>query len=202
MAKAVDVTNTRLMVGPGRLSYPHLLEPQQTENGPRYSCSLLLPPTYDVGPIKAALKAGWIKKFGADQTKWPKGDSVRTPDKVIKLAENCFRQEDGSRLYGDEFNGWHVVPASCGADYPPEVVDGNTDSVSDKREVYPGRWARMTANAFGYANRTRGVTLGLNNVQVLKHDAPLGGKARAKSEFDAVAEDLAVGGEGGEEQWD
>lgn len=201
MAKAADVTNTRLMIGPGRLSYPHLLEPQQTENGPRFSMSLLLPPSTDVAPIKAALKAAWVKKFGADQTKWPKGDTVRTPDKVIKLAENCFRAEDGSRLYGDEFNGWYVIPTSCGADYPPEVVDGNTDTVTDKREVYPGRWARATVNAFGYVNRTRGVTLGLNNVQILKNDTPLGGKARAKSEFDVVAEDLKTDG-GSDEQWD
>lgn len=199
MAKAAEVTNTKLMVGPGRLSYPHLLEAQETENGPRFSCSLLLPPTYDVGPIKAALRAAWVKKFGADQSKWPKGDSVRTVEKVIKKAEDCFRQEDGSRLYGPEFDGWFVVPASCNAAYPPEVVDGNTDSVTDKREVYPGRWARATVNAFGYANRTRGVTLGLNNVQVLKHDTPLGGKARAKSEFDVVAEEMA---ESGEQNWD
>jgi hypothetical protein len=75
------------------------------------------------------------------------------------------------------------------------VVDGNTDDVTNKSEVYPGRWARMTVNAFGYANRTRGVTLGLNNVQILKHDTSLGGKSAAKSDFDVVAEEMKDDGE-------
>ncbi|NNM74781.1 ssDNA-binding protein [Enterovirga aerilata] len=183
--------NGVILLGPGRLSYPHLLKPQETENGPRYNTSLLLPPTYDFTLLKDRLKAAWIKKFGEDKAKWPKGDLVRTPDKVIKKAEECYRAADGSRLYGPEFDGWFVISASTsGDDAGPEIVDAMKQPVTSSREVYPGRWARISVRPYGYANKTRGVTLGLGNVQLLRHDTPLGGRTTAASDFDEVAEEM------------
>lgn len=194
---------TKLIVGPGRLSFPHVMKPQETENGLRYNTAILLPPTYDTKPILKALEAAWFEKFGADKTKWPRGETVRTPNKVLKKAQECYRAADGSRLYGTEFDDWTVLSAATNADNPPEVVDATLAEVTDPRKVYAGRWARLSVNAYGFANKTRGVTLGLNNVQILKDDTPLAGRAPAKSEFDVYAEDMAIeGSETSDNIWD
>lgn len=192
-------TPTKLLIGPGRLSFPHLLEPQEGDNGPRFSVAILLPPTTDLAPLKAALAQAWTDKFGVDKAKWPKGDTVNTPDKVIKLADNVYDTSGDLRYPG--FEGWYVVNAGCSADYPPEVVDANTDPVTDKRQIYAGRWARISVNAYGYRNKKTGVTFGLNNAQLLKHDKALAGKAPARNDFDVVAEEMAVDAEDASADW-
>jgi hypothetical protein len=184
---------TSIVIGPGRMSYPHLLKAQKHEDGREtYSVNLLLPPSYDINHIIKALRAAWIDKFGTDKDKWPKGPTVRTPDMVVRMAEDVTNAKTNARTYPPEFDGWFVVAASCQADSPPGIVDGNLDDVSDPRAVYPGRWARISVNAYGYSNKTRGVTLGLNNVQLLRNDKPLAGKAPAKADFDAVAEEMGA----------
>jgi hypothetical protein len=181
------MTSTKQMIGPGRLSFARLLEPKKADDGSdRWETALLLPPTYDIAPHVAALEAAAVAKFGADKSKWPKGAGFRKPSDV-------FRKADDSDYYSDEFAGWYVVNASSRD--APGVVDANVDDVTDKREVYSGRWARLSVNAYGYTTGKKGVTFGLNNVQVLRHDKPLGGKAPAKSDFDAVAEDMADAGD-------
>jgi hypothetical protein len=194
------MTSTKLIIGPGRISFPHLLEAQEGDNGPRFSTAILLPPTTDLAPLRAALDSAWKAKFGEDKAKWPKGDSVNTPDKVIKKADTQY-SNDGSLRYPG-FDGWFVVNVGCSADYPPEVVDANTDTVTDKRQVYAGRWARVSANAYGYRNKKVGVTFGLNNVQLLKHDKALAGKAPARNDFDVVAEEMSAGAGEGEGNWE
>jgi hypothetical protein len=174
----------KVIIGPGRLSYPHLLKAQDGENGPRFSTAILLPPETDVSKLNAALKAAFVEKFGPDQAKWPKGQNVRTPDKVIRKAEEVYSTKTNERTYGSEFDGWYVVNVSCNADNPPEVVDAMVEPVTNPREVYAGRWARISANAYG-----------LNNVQLLKNAPAIAGKAPAKNDFDAVAEEMGTADE-------
>jgi hypothetical protein len=55
-------------------------------------------------------------------------------------------------------------------------------------EIYSGRWGRVSVNPYwsGHA-ANKGVFLGLQNVQLLRHDDPIGGaKPRAGDQFEAV----------------
>lgn len=170
----------KLIIGPGRLSYPHLFKPQKNDRGEdRYTLSLLLPPDTDLKPLKDGLKKAFEEKFGADPKKWPQ--KARMPADVIQDAEP---------KYGPTFKGWHYVNA--GGSSAPGVVDAVVKPVNDEREVYPGRWARISVGAYGYDNKTKGVSLGLNNVQLLKHDEPLAGKPRPQDDFDVLAEEMGV----------
>lgn len=170
----------KLVIGPGRLSYPHIFKPQKNERGEdRYTLALLLPPDTDFKPIKSALDKAAVEKFGADRSKWP--SKMRKPEDVLQDAEE---------KYGVQFKGWKYVNAGSGE--PPGVVNAMLEDVSDVREAYPGRWARISAAAYGYDNKTKGVTIGLNNVQLMKHDEPLAGKPRAQNDFDVVAEEMGV----------
>lgn len=175
--------STSLRVGPGRLSFPALLEPKENDQGAlKYGVTLLLPPGYDTAPLLAELKRAWNDKFGTDPKKWPKGPTVRTPDKVIRDAS------EKPHLAGYE-EGWKFISAR--SDSAPGVVDAMVRPVTDKREIYPGRWARISVNAYCYTRPTTGVTFGLNNVQLLRDDTPFGGAApKASQDFDEVAEDM------------
>lgn len=173
-----DPATTKIIIGPGRLSFPYLFEARETENGERYMTSLLLPPDYNLKPILAALNAAAVAGFGKDRAKWPKG--MRKPEDVIREAA------EKSQFEGYE-EGWHFIGAN--ATQQPGIVNGMREDVSDPRQVYPGRWAKISCNAFWYKNKTAGVSLGLNNVQLLKNDNTFG-RTSAKNDFDDEVEDM------------
>ena len=61
------------------------------------------------------------------------------------------------------------------------IRDRNNADVIDDSEVYPGRWARATIQPFYYdTDGNRGISFGLENVQLLRNDEPIGGGSRAK----------------------
>lgn len=173
----------KLLIGPGRLSFPKLFEPNSEEFGGKYGCTILLPPDYDFGPLKEALKEAAEEQWGTDRKKWPKLKT--TPATVIKKAE----EKD---LAGYE-PGWHFINLS--AKDRPGIVDGNLDDVTDPSQAYAGRWVMCSVNAFAWDNKFgKGVSLGLNNVQLRKHDDPFSGKGPAKNDFEEYAEELDSSG--------
>lgn len=176
MAKAAP---TKFILGPGRLSFPKLFVPNDKEYGGKYANTLLLPPDYDFGPLKAAMLQVAIAKFGPDKSKWPR--NMRGPSDVIRKCE------EKSNLAG-YLPGWHFVTAAS-ADMPG-IVDSALAKVTDPREAYPGRWAMMSVNVYAYSNVTHGVSLGLQNVQLRKHDDPFSSRARAEDEFEEMHEDM------------
>jgi len=74
----------------------------------------------------------------------------------------------------------------------PGVIDARAQPIAEDDapdQLYNGRWCRVSMRAYAWTHATggKGVSLGLNNVQVLWNDDPLaGGKASAESEFEAV----------------
>ena len=63
--------------------------------------------------------------------------------------------------------------------------------ILDQSEVYSGCYGRVSITFYAYnSNGNKGVAAGLGNVQKLKDGEPLGSRANAKDEFEAVdAED-------------
>lgn len=170
---------TKFILGPGRLSFPKLFRPNDKEFGGKYACTLLLPPDYDFSPLKAAMLDVAVKKFGADKSKWPR--NMRGPKEIIRPCED----KAGMAGY---LPGWHFVTAAS-ADMPG-IVDAALAPVKDERDAYPGRWAMMSVNVYAYSNVTHGVSLGLQNVQLRKHDDPFGSRVRAEDEFEAAYEEM------------
>lgn len=181
---------SKLTIGPARLSFPALLKPMSAEMGGKYGVTLLLPPDYDTKPLFKALEDAAVEKWGPDKAKWPKGN-FNGPKSVIRDAA------DKSHLAGYE-PGWKFV--SLKSKNPVGIVNGALDKVTDEKEVYAGRWARVTARAYAYDNVLKGVGFGLGNVQLLKHDTAFSGAGRAEDDFDAYAEEL--GGEATKTDWD
>jgi hypothetical protein len=167
-----------------------------------YGLMMLFPPPFDDGPFRLALKEAMIVKHGPDIKQWPK--IKRGPDDVIKDFDVYNREIAKTPLPGN-WKGWMFMNANAiageGSD-PPAVVgpllgpDGKFPLVTDAREIYGGRWARATLDAYYFSVRVNnGVTFGLSNVQLLKPDTKFGyQRAAAESDFDEVTGEMA--GEG------
>jgi hypothetical protein len=170
----------RLVIGPGRMSWPEIITPRETPNGNRWSVTLLLPPDYDLDPIREALEDICKQTWGTNPARWP--STARKPDQVIR---DCGEKPQ----YGGYEPGWHFLAATTAEQ--PGVVDGALNPVElTPKEIYAGRWAKISCRPYIYTKMGLGVSLGLSNIQVLKHDAVFG-RTSASHDFDAVVEEMS-----------
>ena len=175
---------TKVVTGEVRLSYCHLLEPQSSFEGqaPRYSVVLLIPKT-DTKTVEA-LKA-------AQREALENGKSSKFNGTIPKNWKNTMRDgdEDADLERNPEYSGHYFMNVSSKT--RPGIVDANLNQVMDAGEVYSGVYARVSINAFPFNTQgNKGVSFGLNNVQVLGKGEPLSGVTRAEDDFSAVASDL------------
>lgn len=187
----------RIKTPPFRLSFPVLLEPKAGNMGgaPKYSMTMLFPPGFDRRPFDAAFKEAMIEKYGADTGKWPR--LKRKPNDVLRSFEE-YNAEANKPLEGD-WKGWTMARANASEKYPPGVVgptkgsNGKFPVVTDGREIYGGRWAKAVLEAYVYDRQDgKGVTLGISNVQLLKHDGKFGGAVTApEDDFDDASPEWA-----------
>ena len=196
----------RLRTPPFRMSFPVLppMPPRVDEQSGRktYGIMMLFPPPFDDKPFRVALTEAMTFKHG-ERKNWPK--IKRGPDDVIKDFAK-YNREAKTPLAGD-WSGWFAINANATASdeiIPPAVVgpikgpNGTFPVITDLREIYGGRWARATIDAYYYSvgkGLTNGVTFGLSNVQLLKPDTRFGfSRPAAERDFDDVTGEMA--GEG------
>jgi hypothetical protein len=179
------MSETRVVTGKVRLSFPNLFEPKQVngEGDPKYSVMLLIPKS-DTATVKALKEAEAQAAANGKTTKF-KGKDLNA-DSVIKDGD-----EDGSAEDYPERKGHLYMTVSSSQKYRPGVVDRRVQPIMDQSEVYSGVYAKvsMTAFPYTYGATKRGVSFGLNNVQVLGGGDSLAGGKRADEEFEAVADD-------------
>jgi hypothetical protein len=159
-----------------RMSFPHLFTAHSAAEGakPKFGVSLLIPADSDIQLLKDAAARVVKENWG---------------DKVPKGLKSPFLKA-GDYESTAAFEGWTLIRAT--AISKPGIVDPQNKGVTDESEVYPGRWCVASLRAFTYDTGTnKGVSFGLQNVQVLDHDEPLNGRARAEDEFEPA------GGESG-----
>ena len=176
-----------IMTCRGRLTFPALLKARPNPNNPqaepKFSTGLLIPATSDIAILKQKAEA-------AAREKW--GDKIQPKLRAPFLLAGEIEGAKG-KTYPDAFDNWILI--RCNSTYGPDVIDGAGHKVDEEREIYSGRWARLSVRAFAYDySGNRGVSFGLQNVQLLEHDTPLGGsRARAEDEFEPVNVDTGGG---------
>lgn len=192
----------KVMIGPFRMSFPNILKPREyNDKGVitlRHELTALTPPTFNTAGAKAALRAAMAEKFGDDVNKWPKLKR-KASDAIADFGK--YNAEDSNKPLPGDWAGWHMIRTASPGDRPPAVVgptkgaDGKFPLITDSREVYGGRWARATVEAYFYDRKDgKGLTFGLVNVQLLKHDAPFGrATAKAEDDFDDASTEWAGG---------
>ncbi len=127
--------------------------------------------------LERALEAAATARWGR---KWPQPLKGITRDPIIKDVADYPK-------IGIREAGWSFVRASSLE--PPGIVDPNVVEVAKpdlRRELLSGRWATVSVNVFVYDRQTgAGVSLGLGNIQLLKHDTRLGAtRLKPGEEFD------------------
>lgn len=164
----------KVITGKVRASYVNVFRKKvNAQSGKEeYSLQLLIPKSdkKTVEKIEAAIAA-------ATEGKWGK----KAPAKL----RNPLR--DGDEEHGiAPYVGHYFMNVK--SDNKPQVVDGGLQEIIDERDFQSGDYCRVSINAYAYdVTGNRGVSFGLNNIQVLAKGEPLGGtSSRASDDFDAV----------------
>lgn len=163
-----------------RISFPVLFEPKAQgkdgEGKKKYSVAVLIPPDCNLQLLKDDATRAAKEKWG---------------EKMPANLKSPFL-DAGKYEYEGYENGWTLIRSS--SIQKPGVVDAKGQNIGDdSTQVYAGRWACVSLRAFAYDNSgNRGVSFGLQNIQLLDHDTPIaGGRPQAEDEFAPVPE---VGG--------
>lgn len=176
--KAIKHEKTGNLITPkGRIVWPALFTPSkmrgQSDDQAKHQITILIPKDADISVLKTAAAEAAAEKF-------PKvKNGIRSP----------FRKTEEKDNLADLAEDFPYFITARSKD-KPGVVGPNGKRVEDPEQVYSGRWAKISIQAFGYDNSgNKGVSFGLVNVQLLDHDDPLavgGGRVAAESEFEAV----------------
>lgn len=174
------LNDTKVVIGPCRLSYTHLFEKHSFDGDPdkgKYSTNILIPKkeTETVKAVNAAIEAA---KKAAMSSKWG--------GKCPKNLTSPLR--DGDDMDDDVYAGHWFLNAKCST--RPGVVDRNRAPIVDEEEIYSGVWAIVSVTFFGFdVNVNKGIACGLNNVMKFKDDERLGGRTSAESDFADIEEE-------------
>ena len=166
----MTTANLTKVIVPCRLSYAHLWEPDSINGSePKYSVSCIIDKN-DKETIAKIKKAIEVAK---DEGKGKWGGKIPDID----------RPEDEAYQNGMFLN--------ANSKQAPQIVDRQVQPILDQSEVYSGCYGRVSITFYAYnSNGNKGIAAGLGNVQKLRDGEPLGSRANAKDEFEAVdAED-------------
>lgn len=178
-----DINTTKVITGKVRLSFVHLLEPHSMNDGqPKKYSTMILIPKEDkatVTKIKRAIKTAYETEKGG-KLKGVKFEALKT-----NLRDGDVEMDTEER---PEFEGMYFMNIS--SKDRPTILDRYKNPIDSSDEVYSGVYARVSMNAFAYnSNGNKGVSFGLNHVQVVKKGDYLGGKSSADADFDEWEEE-------------
>lgn len=169
--------STKVVTGLVRFSYVNIFNSRSFQAGQdaKYSICLLIPKKDKelVRKLKAAIdeavQEGIASKWGGK-----KPASLKLP----------LRDGDEERAAETpEYERMYFLNAN--STKKPGIVDKDLNEILDPEEVYSGCWGRASINFYAFnTNGNRGVGVGLNNIQKIKDDEPLGGtRASAETDF-------------------
>jgi Protein of unknown function (DUF2815) len=182
----------------GRLNFPFLIkprpkDPKDTNSKERYSLTLVFDVEAQETPewkkLEKAVKDLALAKFGVEISA-PDGTKKRVVPKgvknPIKLASEKFEKDGVTVRKGYDSPGAKFISAT--SNYAPGVIDGNQVKITDEKTAYPGCYCRATVTVFPYdRSDSKGVSLGLRNVQKVAEGERLGGgQIDAAKEFGKI----------------
>lgn len=156
-----------------RFSYAHVFQPQAAIEGgtPKYSVSLIIPKsdTETVAKFQKAFEDAATTNAAFFGGAVPKG------------LKGGLRDGDAEKDDPAYANSFFVNANSANK---PGVVDANMNPIIDPSEFYSGCFGRASVTLYPYnASGTKGIAVGLNNVQKLEDGEKLGGGTSAAVDF-------------------
>lgn len=147
---------------------------QKNEDGTmgaaKFSVRACFPPTTDMSALKAAAA------------------SVLPPTPPKSFRSPFRKNEELDNPVAGIGDDWIIMTFSANEDSRPGLVDHKRDDIIDDSAVYSGAWFRAQVRPYWYEKKgNKGVAFGLQNVQKLRDDEPLGkGKVPASKAFSSV----------------
>ncbi|EHI68943.1 DUF2815 family protein [Streptococcus ictaluri] len=170
-------STTKVVTGKVRLSYVALLEPKAFEGQEaKYSTVILIPKTdkATIKKIKDAQKAA----YGAAKDNKLKGVKWERVKTTLRDGDEEMDIEEHPEYAGHMF-------MSVSSKTKPQIIDKYKNPVDSADEVYSGVYARVSLNAYAYNTAgNKGISCGLNNVQIVAKGDYLGGRSSADADFD------------------
>lgn len=168
------------------LSYPHLDEPQQPKNGKgkaKYSVSLIFAPGTDITALQVAVAEAGVDKFGPTAVAKLKSGALKNPLRTDAEAKGYPEGSVFINARSEQQPGAVYLWADPETKKPAMVPAEKLKSV-----FYPGAKVRVSVTAFGYDNESKGVSFGLNHIQLVDGTTPrIDGRKAAEDEFEADA---------------
>ena len=157
----------------GRLSYPHLLKPNDGGNFPsgKYETGFIISKDEDISALTKEIDRVLKEDL-------PKVKSVS----MLKHQPIRDGDEDG------KYPGcWFIKAKSV---RKPKIVDYDPKhAMQDENEIYGGQNAKLSLNFFSYDTKgTKGIGVGLGNVQILRGGEKFGGSGSSNPEDEFVNE--------------
>lgn len=152
---------------------------QNEQSDPRWGCIFLFDDrgvaTVAYQNLRAAVMAAIVEKFGQAKASDAKFvQSLRLPFR--NAADKAYEGFDKGKIY--------INPWKSGDQERPGLVDAYGSPLQPS-DVFSGMLARGEVRAFGYDNSgNKGVSFGLNSVQIVKADMPrIDGRRSASEAF-------------------
>jgi Protein of unknown function (DUF2815) len=147
----------------------------------KFSIRAFFPSNADLSTLREQAKQAVKEKWG-DKTP----SALRSPFRTNGDLDNPV---DGIP------KDWVVMTFSANEDRRPGVVDENLQDIIDETQCYSGAWFRAQVRAFAYEARgNKGVSFGLQNVQKVRDDDPIGaGRIPASKAFDKIETPAGAG---------
>jgi hypothetical protein len=170
----------------GRGAYTAFFSPRGIKGDPaskkKYSGTLLIPAKANIDLLKKAMD-------DAIKTKWStKPAKVRPPYLKTEDHVHNFVKEDDEAARA-KFCKEYPFLIRCSSEQKPDVLFANGEKCDEEAEAYSGRWMRFSVRVYAWEHAAsgKGVSFGLQNVQLLDHAERFGGgRPKAEDEFDVV----------------
>jgi hypothetical protein len=166
----------RVVIKNARISYCNLLQARETMDGSGEEWSTQIIIDKDDDQVEA------LEKLAQDELEAKFGPKA----KFGKLHRSPLR--DGDEDHEDDPIYVNKVFLNARAKRrAPQIVDRHLEPVTHEDDVYSGCYANVSVNFFAYdTSGSKGVGVGLNNVQVLEKAERLDGAVAAQDEFSEV----------------
>lgn len=176
------MSDTKIVVGPVRFSFPKVFKPEAMEEGqdPKYSICLLIPKsdTALVAKIKAAIDS-CIEENKKMFDGVPKG-KLKNPLRDADDETNESKVNDPN--YEKVWKGHYFMNVST--KNKPGVLNAKREPIIEPNDFYAGCYGYATINPFAFDQKgNKGIAFGLNNLLKSKDGERIAGFTSAEEDF-------------------
>lgn len=183
------MSETKVITGKVRLSYANVWIPTAADKDKpdekKYNTSILIPKS-DKKTLDAINNA--IEAAAADF-------KSKNGGKLPKSFKLPLRDGDDEREDDENYQNHYFL--NCSSKRQPGIIDRDRQPILDEDEIYSGVYARVSINFyfFDIPGKSKGIAVGLNNIQKLADGDVLGGSfTSAEDDFADDFEDDDFGG--------